>query len=107
MDLRYAISRTDWKKEKAKRGYCVFKLNENKVAQKVRLQPNTKPLESGEYIVKYFMNGRRMRFGAESYFFEEGTGQRFEKGKYGGLRIDDAGNSILTDLYDEQFQLIN
>lgn len=107
MDLRYAIAREDWKEEKAKRGYCIFKLNENKVAQKVRLQSEVNPLESGEYAVKYFMNGRRMRFGAESYFFEEGTGQRYEKADYGGLRIDDAGNSVLVDLYDEQFQVIN
>ena len=106
MALRYAIDRESWREEKAKRGYCIFKLDENKVAQKIRLQSDIQPLESGEYAVKYFMNGRRMRFGAESYFFEEGTGQRYEKGEYGGLRIDDAGNSVLTGLYDEAFQLI-
>lgn len=106
MTLNYRISREDWKEEKAKRGYCVFELDEKKVAKKIRLQPDVQPLKTGEYAVKYFLNRSRMRFGAESYFFEEGTGKQYENGKYGGLRIDDAGNSILIGLYNEKLQLI-
>jgi len=107
MILNYAIAREEWGNEKNKRGYCVFKLDEHKVAQKIRLQSDIQQLEANEYAVKYFMNGRRMRFGAESYFFEEGTGQQYENAKYGGLRIDEAGNSILINLYDEKFQALS
>lgn len=42
----------------------------------------------------------------ESFFFEEGQGEVYEKAVYGGLRVDEAGNSILVGLYNEQFQLI-
>lgn len=106
MDLRYAIARASRKAKIPSRGYCVVKLDDNKIAQSVRFQATTSPLEEGEYLVKYFKSRRNLNLGAESYFFEEGTGERYEKGKYGGLRIDDAGNSILIGLYDEGFQLI-
>ncbi len=104
MNLNYRMFRDTSKKEK--RGYCVFTLDENKVAQKLRLQADPDSLTSDEYIVKYFLNGARMRFGAESYFFEEGTGERYEAAKYGGLRIDADGNSVLVDLYDENYEVI-
>ncbi|MEM8528951.1 MAG: GDYXXLXY domain-containing protein [Bacteroidota bacterium] len=104
MNLNYRMFRDT--AEKAKRGYCVFSLDENKVAQKLRLQSDIEPLASDEYVVKYFMNDTRIRFGAESYFFEEGTGEKYEVAKYGGLRIDKAGSSVLVGLYDEEFQEI-
>jgi len=107
MDLRYAIARVNNRSKKPSRGYCVINLDENQVASSVRFQKNTSPLESGEYLVKYFKSRDGINLGAESYFFEEGTAERYEKAEYGGLRIDDAGNSILIGLYDEKFQLIN
>jgi len=106
MDLRYAIARANNSKANPTRGYCVINLNVNQVANSVRFQAGTAPLESGEYLVKYFKSPRGISLGAESYFFEEGTGERYEKAEYGGLRIDDSGNSILIGLYDEGFQKI-
>jgi len=88
MNLRYAMARGNYKKENPSRGYCVIRLNENSVASNVRFQENASPLEEGEFLVKYFKNKRRINLGAESYFFEEGTGERYEEAKYGGLRID-------------------
>ena len=44
--------------------------------------------------------------GAESYFFEEGQAELFEKACYGGLMVDKNGNSILIGLYDENFEKI-
>ncbi|MEM6319502.1 MAG: GDYXXLXY domain-containing protein [Bacteroidota bacterium] len=105
MNLNYRMFRDTSVKQK--RGYCVFFLDDNKVAQKLRLQTDTEPLADREYMVKYFMNGARMRFGAESYFFEEGTGKRYEDARYGGLRIDADGSSVLVGLYDEKYGLIH
>ncbi|MNL82502.1 hypothetical protein D3C87_2098990 [compost metagenome] len=67
------------------------------------------PLKEGEQPIKYFSKGSRflpVNLGAESYFFEEGTGKKYEGAKFGGLKIDPEGNSILTGLYDENFRII-
>ena len=81
-------------------------LNENRVTELVRYQEMKTPLDEGELLIKYAIHRRGVSFGAESYFFEEGTGERFEKAKYGGLRVDDEGKSILIGLYDENFEFI-
>ena len=110
MRLNYAIAfRPGDKTKLAKRGYCIIKLDSNKVAQFVRYQDKMLPLNAGEQPIKYFSKGSRflpVNLGAESYFFEEGTGKKYEEAKYGGLKIDAEGNSILTGLYDEKFRLI-
>jgi len=47
-----------------------------------------------------------IKIGAESYFFEEGQGKKFEKAVYGGLKVDKNGNSVLVGLYDKNKQII-
>jgi len=105
MDLSYKIAREN-RKISLRRGYCVIQLDANKVANSVRFQASTAPLDDEEYLIKYFKSGRTIRLGAESYFFEEGTAAKYEVAKYGGLKIDAQGNSILVGLYDESFRLI-
>lgn len=93
-----------------KRGYCIVKLGAHGVAHKLRLQNELKPLAAGETAIKYFFSGNNyfadIHLGAESFFFEEGQGERFEAAKYGALKVDEAGNSVLEGLYNEHYRLI-
>ncbi len=85
-----------------KRGFCVVKLDSNNVASLVRLQ-QTRTHESNEYIIGYNAGTwGSICIGAESFFFQEGQGSKYESAKYGGVRIDQNGNSVLVGLYDEQ-----
>ena len=85
-----------------KRGFVVLKVDNNQVGKSIRCQPNREPLNPGEFLIEYTRpESWLLNIGAESYFFEEGTGQRYEKAKYGGLKIDENGNSLLIRLYDE------
>lgn len=88
-------------------GYAILALDSNRVARIVRLQPTTKGLSARELFINYH-KGRygALKLGAESFFFEEGQGEAYEEAVYGGLRIDENGNSILVGLYDKHFQLI-
>jgi uncharacterized membrane-anchored protein len=105
MELNYAIARPETGSGSNRHGYCVVSIDSNNVAHKIRLQRDAAPRHAGEMLIKYKVNDQfwRMRIGAESYFFEEGKAAKFAKAKYGGLRIDAAGNSILVGLYDEHF----
>ncbi len=108
MRLRYAISLKVNRDSISKRGYCVVKLQKNGVAKKVRIQDGMTPLNNNEYLIEYTLGKRRgMNIGAESFFFQEGEADKFEKAKFGGVKVDSHGNSLLIGLYDENRKLIN
>lgn len=89
-----------------KRGKLVIKIDENGVGKGVRFFSKNEPLKEGELLVKYFKPDWGLNIGAESFFFQEGNSEKFEKANYGGLRIDKEGNSILMGLYDKDRKLI-
>ncbi|WP_222982580.1 GDYXXLXY domain-containing protein [Flagellimonas meishanensis] len=101
MDLRYAISENTFDDSIPKRGYVVLKLDSLGVGQKVRLQENTLPRADDELAIGYRLKGwGEINIGAESYFFQEGEGEKYESAKYGGVKVDVDGNSILVGLFD-------
>ncbi len=106
MSLRYAIARETDASEIPKRGYCVVSLDSGIIGKKVRLQKQKTPLASGEYLIEYTANSWDINIGAESFFFQEGQADKYSKAKYGGIKIDNKGNSLLLGLYDEHRQLI-
>ncbi len=107
MNLRYNWADNIKDKQLSKRGYCVLKLDSNNIAHVVRFQDNITPLKEGELIIKYTSpNGYHINIGAESYFFQEGEGHKFEKGAYGALKVDAKGNSLLIGLYDTDLKII-
>jgi uncharacterized membrane-anchored protein len=106
MRLNYAISRPELFDSLAQKGYAVLTLDENKVAKLVRFQKDKEPLNPKEQLLKYNKGSWTINLGAESYFFEEGQARLFEQAKYGGLKVDKKGNSILVGLYSENLNLI-
>lgn len=102
MRLRYAISDNIKTDSIAKRGFCVVKLEENGIGKKVRIQDGRIPLNENEYLIEYTSKQRRgINIGTESYFFQEGEAEKYESAKYGGIKVDNEGNSLLIGLYDE------
>lgn len=107
MSLSYAIADLESDKKIPKRGFCVIKLDSNQVAKRVRFQKEKTPLSQSEHLIEYTApNEWSINIGAESYFFQEGEAEKFEKAKYGGIRIDKNGNSLLVGLYNEKLKLI-
>lgn len=111
MDLRYKITELQEFNEPQikpqieilpKKGYFVIVLDSNNIAKKVRIQPIKNPLNNGEYLLKYHKNNYQIYLGTESYFFQEGTAEKYEKAKYGALKIDKNGNAILEGLYNKE-----
>jgi uncharacterized membrane-anchored protein len=64
------------------------------------------PVNDNELVIRYKIINRRLFLGAESFFFEEGQDTLYQKAVYGGLKVDDKGQSLLVGLYDEDFHLI-
>lgn len=107
MRLRYAISNNLKADSISKRGFVVVKLEENGIAKRVRIQEDKTPINQNEFLIEYTSKNRwNINIGAESYFFQEGEGEKYEKAKYGGLKIDNDGNSLLIGLYSENLKRI-
>lgn len=107
MDLRYKISEDISSQNIPKRGYCVVRLDSNKVARRFRFQKGLTPLNKGEQLIEYTSPDRwNVNIGAEFFFFQEGQAAKYEKAKYGGVKADKKGNSLLTGLYDEHLKKI-
>ena len=108
MQLNYAISDEITNKSSVPiRGYCVVTLDEKNRASLVRFQKDRTPQSKGEFLIEYTKPKYwSINIGAESFFFEEGQGKKYESAKYGALRIDSKGNSVLVGLYDEKVQEI-
>lgn len=102
MRLRYAISENINYDSISKIGFCVIKLEENGIAKKVRIQEHKTPINNNEYLIEYTSKQwRGINIGAESFFFQEGEAEKYENAKYGGIKVDNQGNSLLIGLYDE------
>ncbi len=107
MTLRYKISEDIDFDNMPKRGYCVVRLESSGIANKIRFQKDLTPLNEGEHLIEFTSSDKwNVNIGAESYFFQEGQAEKYEKAKYGGVKIDKNGNSLLIGLYDEQLQKI-
>lgn len=106
MALRYAIAQDADAHEIPKRGYCVIRLDSGIIAKKVRLQRNRTPLYKNEYLIEYTADRWDINIGAESFFFQEGEAPKYENAKYGALKIDKEGNSLLVGLYNANKQPI-
>jgi len=106
MRLNYKIATGIKTDSIPKRGYCVVKLDTNHVASRVRLQADTKPLNQGESLIEYNAQRWQIGIGTDAFFFEEGKADLYDSARYGALRIDDKGHSVLVGMYDERFNKI-
>jgi uncharacterized membrane-anchored protein len=89
----------------SKSGYVVVKVGDDRVAEFVRIQDG-KGVNNGEFIIRYKRHNGRLTIGADNYFFQEGSAKKFENAKYGLLKVDSDGNSILVGLCDKDGRLI-
>lgn len=106
MTLRYDITNNSFDTDIPRRGVCIVRLDEDGVASFVRYQKKPEGLTEDELPIEYTRQDWRVTIGAESFFFQEGMGDKYDRAKYGGLRIDQKGNSVLVGLYDEKLKLI-
>jgi uncharacterized membrane-anchored protein len=102
MRLEYRIARDlsgnyEWPRD----GQIVVSAGEDNVAQYIRLHDGRTPLGPSEHLLFYRRRGGRIKIGTDAFFFQEGHASRYERAKYGELRVDASGESLLIGLRDE------
>jgi uncharacterized membrane-anchored protein len=102
MTLRYAIARDVTKAQLKRKGRIVVSLDPNDVAKFVRVHKG-EDLQTGEYLL-FYRNRRGLRLGAESFMFQEGDAKLYANARYGELKVDESGKSVLVGLRSENFK---
>jgi len=89
-------------------GYVIVALDNNKVAQFMRLAANQpKGLATNEMAIHYRIRNGAMQLATNAFFFQEGHGEAFEAAEYGLFRVNDKGEPLLTNLVDDDFKVIS
>jgi uncharacterized membrane-anchored protein len=101
MRLDYAVTRAigvqgDWSHD----GAVVVQLGRDGVATYVRRHETGQPLATDERLLRYRKRGNRVRVATDAYFFQEGSARKYTAARYGELRVDDDGSSVLVGLRD-------
>ena len=100
MQLDYAVSRQARRQlNERKTGYVVV-TDSAGLARYVRVQSAPEPRAADEYLVNFTVDDWGLNVGAGEYFFQEGLADTFARARYGELRLDGDGNTLLTGLYD-------
>ncbi len=84
----------------------VYSRNSAQEITLLRVASEHETLQQGEKYIQFRHRKRRVQLGANSFFFQEGKAETFEKAKFGEVRIADDGNAILVGLRDENYQLL-
>ena len=106
MRLRYAVADEVPDTADDKRGHIVVKLDENNIAQFVRLDDGQTPLAANEVRLPYRQRTFDVQIGPESFFFEEGQAEVYEAAEYGEFRVSPEGEMVLVGLRDENLGVL-
>ncbi len=103
MRLDYAIARSisgqnGWPRD----GLLVVTLDSAGIARYVRRYAPSVPLAAGERLLRYRKRDTRVRVGSDAFHFQEGKAKYFAKARYGELRVDAQGTSVLVGLRDDR-----
>ncbi len=102
MVLRYGMVSEVPNDQLQSKGTLVVTLDKNNVASFVRVHKD-EPLAEGEYLLAYRKRGE-LRLGAESFMFQEGHAKLYDRARYGELKVDKKGSSVLAGLCDSEFK---
>ena len=81
-------------------GHLVVRLDDGGVARFIRWHTDGTPVAPGEHLLQYRRRGNTIRIATDAFYFQEGHAQRYERAKYGELRVDPSGGSVLVGLRD-------
>lgn len=88
-------------------GLVAVTLDDNRVATYLSLhEPNEREQEStkppDELLLRYRVRNGAVKFATNAFFFQEGHEPVYRSAQYGEFRVDEAGELLLTALYDSE-----
>jgi uncharacterized membrane-anchored protein len=104
MTLSYAAAR-DVSREGADAGLAVFAIDEQGVGHFQR-EDDGRPIDANEIRVGFRRRDGAVRFGAQTFLFEEGQANTYGQARYAELRVDDDGSFLLVRLRNDAREIL-
>ncbi|MDH5396445.1 MAG: GDYXXLXY domain-containing protein [Gammaproteobacteria bacterium] len=86
-------------------GRVVVSLDEKGIASFMHLE-DKQPLQNNEVLMRYRVRAGVVKFATNAFFFQEGQAKTYQAAQYGGFRVDNKGELLLTAMYDEKLKRI-
>lgn len=86
-----------------RKGYIRIKINDLKIAEFIRIDEEYLPPLNNEISIQFQKNGSNIDIGVNSYLFQEGTGNKFQKAQYAEVIELKNGKLRLKNLLDKDF----
>ena len=86
-----------------RKGYIRIKINDLKIAEFIRIDEEYLPPSNNEISIQFQKNGSNIDIGVNSYLFQEGTGNKFQKAQYAEIIELKNGKLRLKNLLDKDF----
>ncbi|UYI78420.1 MAG: GDYXXLXY domain-containing protein [Fusobacterium varium] len=86
-----------------RKGYIRIKINDLKIAEFIRIDEEYLPPSNNEISIQFQKNGSNIDIGVNSYLFQEGTGNKFQKAQYAEVIELKNGKLRLKNLLDKDF----
>ena len=87
-------------------GFAVLTIADDGVGSFKRLHVLGERLAANEALLRFRFRDSQIKIVTNAYFFQEGTGARFEAARFGELRVADDGTALLTGLRDKEKKVI-
>ena len=84
-------------------GRIVAALDALSIASYRRLDDGT-PTGANELLLRYRVREGTLKFATNAFFFQEGTGRRYERARYGEFRVAPDGEVLLTGLRGKELE---
>ena len=86
-------------------GRLVLTLDERGVGKFTRID-NGQPLAPDEISIRYRLRDGQPKVATNAFFFQEGHADRYARARYGEFRVAADGDTILTGLRDDKYELL-
>ncbi|GAK61372.1 hypothetical protein U27_01272 [Candidatus Vecturithrix granuli] len=100
MALRYDLPEFLREHSLPRDGHVVVRLDEQQVATILRLHRPEAPPGPGEHLLRYRRREGSVQLGSKAFFFQEGHADYYANARYGELRVNNSGESVLVGLRD-------
>ena len=106
MALRYSLAEevaTEAEKLDRNDGIAVIEVDQFNEAFFVSLYTG-QPLQNRQHLLRYRKRGESVRLASDAYFFEEGTGSKYNIARFGEIRVNTDGEAVLIGLLDASYK---
>ncbi len=105
MTLAYSLSRElETLPDLPGDGRVVVRLDARGVATLVRVHDGASPMGAGEHLLRYRRRSGFVRVASDAFFFQEGHAERYERARFGELRVAESGDAVLMGLRDDELR---